>query len=625
MSFLHPEFLYFMLPPLFILFGFLLTQKESQAHFFSQEVMRKLRVSANSLTLRARNALFLLVGTLMIVALAQPVINEGVIQVKAKSADIMIAMDISDSMLGEDVYPNRLKLAKQKAMELLKEAPNERIGVIAFAKNSYLVSPLSFDHDAVGFLLRQLNTDSITEKGTDFLSMLDAVNSSLSKQSKKYLLILSDGGDKDDFSQEIASAKEKNIAVFVLGIGTSKGAPIKLEEGNFVKYKGNIIISKLNENISELATKSGGVYIQNLTSNDDIKAMLREIEKVSEQKELKSEDVHRYIPLFYYPIGLALFILLLATSSMSKRKAVHLPSVFLLFAIFFANPHAKADVLDFMKLKDAKEAYEAKEYEKAAKLYQEYGDSSKNGQSYYDAGNAYYKQQKYKEAIESYEKATFEDKESRANNFANMANAYAKQGSTENLKKAVQKYEDALKIKEDKQTRENLEAVKKAIQKEEQNSQEKKDSQENKDSKDKEKSDKNEKDSQENQKNNENNTSKENQKNSENNDSNSSQDKQKEEQKEDEEKQKQDAKEQKSKEDMNQTNEQKEQKQELQELDKNENNQTKEASPHNIPKKEMSDAEEQKWIQQLNLEKNTYMYRLNNQKIQKDDSNEKPW
>ena len=116
MSFLHPEFLYYMLPPLFILFGLLLTQKESHAHFFSQEVMSKLRVSANTLTLKARNALFLLMGFFMILALAQPVIEEGKVEIKAKSADIMIAMDISDSMLASDVYPNRLEAAKQKAL-----------------------------------------------------------------------------------------------------------------------------------------------------------------------------------------------------------------------------------------------------------------------------------------------------------------------------------------------------------------------------------------------------------------------------------------------------------------------------------------------------------------------------
>ena len=278
-----------MLPPLFALFGLLLTQKEAQASFFTQEVMDKLRVSANNLTLKARNVLFFVAGLLMIVALSEPVINEGTVEVKAKSADVMIALDISDSMLAEDVYPNRLKSAKQKALELLRQAPNERIGIMAFAKNSYLVSPLSFDHGAVSFLLSQLNTNSITEKGTDFLSMLKVVVDTSKSDSKKYLLVLSDGGDKKDFSKEIEFAKDNNVVVFVLGIGTQKGAPIKLENGSFIKQNGKIIISKLNENISDLATKSGGSYVQNVNSDSDVKRMLTEIKIFKHRLGIKSK------------------------------------------------------------------------------------------------------------------------------------------------------------------------------------------------------------------------------------------------------------------------------------------------------------------------------------------------
>ena len=465
MSFLHPEFLYYMLPPLFVLFALLLTQKESQAHYFSEEVMDRLRVSANTLTLRARNALFLLMGILMIIALAQPVIKEGTVKIKAKSADIMIALDISDSMLAQDVYPNRLEMAKQKALTLLDESPNERIGVVAFAKNSYLVSPLSFDTAAVSFLLRQLNTTSITEKGTDFLSILDVVSKTQEKQEKKYLLILSDGGDKRDFSQEIKMAKEKGIVVFILGIGTKKGAPVKLEDGTFIKQGGDIIVSKLNEKISDLAVKTGGVYIESTTSSDDIKAMFREITNISDEKELKSEEIQRYIPLFYYPLGLALFILLIATSSMSKREVVNVPSAFILFSLLFTNIHVEAGMLDVMDLKSAKEAYEQGDYVKSAKLYEKYADDSSNCEAYYNAANAYYKQKRYKEAIESYKKATFDTDEAKAKNYSNLGNAYAKEQGGESLQKAVEAYERSLEIKEDKDTRENLEEVKKLLKK----------------------------------------------------------------------------------------------------------------------------------------------------------------
>ena len=631
MSFLHPEFLYWMLPPLFILFGLLLTQKEAQGDFFSDEVMDKLRVSANTLTLKARNALFLLMGFFMILALAGPVIKDGTVKIKAKSADIMIALDISDSMLAQDVYPNRLKLAKEKAIDLLKSAPDERIGVVAFAKNSYLVSPMSFDHDAVGFLLRQLNTDSIREKGTDFLSLLNVVDRTIKKESKKYLLILSDGGDSSDFSKEIAYAKEKNIVIYILGIGTQKGAPIKLKDGTFIKHKGEIIVSKLNENISDLATSSGGVYIENIKSNDDIKTMLAEIENSSEQRELKSEEVQKFIPLFYYPVGMALFLLLIATSSMSKRERVQLPSVFILFALLFVSPNAEAGLLDFMELKEAKEAYTAGDYEKSQKIYSKYADMSNNANSYYNEGNSLYKQGKYPEAIESYNKATFDDDISRANNLANTGNAYVKQGKPEDFQKALESYEKSLELNDDKEVQENLEAVKKAIEKQKQEQQKKEQDNKEKQDKDKKSDDKNDsqdsKDSDENK-----DDSKDKEKSDEKNDSSKSKEsnddknedsddmKSKKEQEENKSQENNETKSQEKKEEVN--------KEKLKELENNEDNKTKNSgslSQDSTNKDEMSDAEEQKWLKQLNSQQNTYMYMLNDNKPIQRDTDEKPW
>ena len=105
---------------------------------------------------------------------------------------------------------------------------------------------------------------------------------------------------------------------------------------------------------------------------------------------------------------MALLILLIATSSFHKKSRAGVPSIFILFSLLFLNQHAEAGVLDFMDLKKAKEAYENGDYENSAKLYESYANESKNGESYYNAANGYYKQKKYKEAIESYKKATFE-------------------------------------------------------------------------------------------------------------------------------------------------------------------------------------------------------------------------
>ena len=608
MHFLHPEFLYYMLPVIFILFGLLLTQKPSQETYFSKEVMAKLRVSANTLTLQARNGLFFLMAVLMVVALAGPVIDEGKVEIKAKSADIMIALDISDSMLAEDVYPNRLKLAKQKALELLHLAPTERVGVIGFAKNSYLVSPLSFDSAAVAFLLRALDTNSITEKGTNFLSMLDVVDNSIKNESKKYLLILSDGGDKEDFSQEIEFAKEKNIVVFILGMGTTKGAPIKKPDGSFIKADGEIMISKLNENIKELATQTGGVYIQSLNSNADIKAMLSEIESHSEKKELKSQEIARFIPLFYYPLGLALLILLIATSSMSKRERMNVPSLFILALVFFHTPSLNAGLLDFMELEKAKVAYESGEYKESESLYKEYKKSTKNAEANYNIANSLYKQGKYKEAISSYEKATFDDKDKRAKNFSNLGNAYVKAGEKEGLKKALKAYESSLEIEENAETRENLEAVKKAIKEQEKQKQK----QENKDNKDK--SDKNEKSDKDEKSDKSDKSDKKDEENKKQSDKDKKSEDEKKKEQEEKDKKEQEAKDKKSKEKT---------KNEAEELE--DNNTTAQPKPSQTQPMQMSDEEEKKWLKQLSKKQTTYLYKLSPNKKFEENSDEKPW
>ncbi|MFA5233967.1 MAG: VWA domain-containing protein [Sulfurimonas sp.] len=610
MTFLHPEFLYYMLPPLFILFGLLLTQKEAHADFFSKDVMDRLRVSANTLTQRVRNALFFLMAFFMIIALAQPVIKEGKVEIKAKSADIMIALDISDSMLATDVYPNRLESAKQKVLTLLDSAPNERIGIAAFAKNSYLVSPLSFDTASVAFLLRGLETSSITEKGTDFLSMLKNVSKTQKSQEKKLLLILSDGGDKSDFGDEIEHAKKNGIKVFVLGMGTNQGAPIKLQDGTFIKHNGEIIISKINEDIAQLATKTGGVYIENTTSSNDIKTMLKEIMSMSEEKELKSQEIEKNRPLFYYPLGMALLILLIATSSFHKKTLSAKNSIFILFFLLFSNQHVEAGILDFMDLKKAKEAYESGDYEASAKLYSEYAQKSKNPESYYNGANAYYKQKKYKEAIESYKRATFEDGESRAKNFSNLGSAYAKEGD---LQKAIESYEESLKIKEDKETRENLKEVEKLLKKQEQDS-EKSSSDEDKNQEQKESDKEPNKD-----------------KSSDKDEKKEKQDSQESaesgEKREDEMKNSEGKKEKEPKDDEKKDDEKKEQKSssDLEKLDKKEEK-NKPSEPQESGKESiMSDAEEKKWIEQLNVNSQSYMYKLNDEESKSINDDEKPW
>ena len=601
MSFLHPEFFYYMLPPLLLLFTFILRKKDFQADFFSEEVMTKLRVGTNTLSLRGRNILFAIISVLIVIGLAEPVIKDGQVEVKSKSADIVIALDISDSMLAEDVYPNRLKFAKEKAMELLRIAPNERIGIVAFAKNSYLVSPMSFDHDAVGFLFKQLSTDSITEKGTNFLSLLNVVESTIKTTHKKNLLILSDGGDLGDFSAEIAYAKDKNIAVYILAIGTKKGAPIKKEDGSFITYKGEVIISKLNANIVNFSTATGGVYIESMKSSDDIKVMLHEIESSSEKKELKTEIIEKFIPLFHYPVGLALFLLLVAMSSLQRVS----PLMLIVVTLTTLPNESKAGLLDFLDLKEARKAYVDGNYTQAEKKYSQHANDTNNSQSYYNLGNAFYKQNKYDEAIKAYQKTNFDNNMSQAKNKANLGNTYVRQAKEKALENAIKSYEKSLQLSENKEVRENLEAVKKAL--EEQKKEKENKDEKNKDEKNNEDNEQNKKQDSNEQKNND--DSKESQKETTENS----------EKKESEEKKEEDSNDKESDEQDKQGDKEK-----LEEIEKNKADGESHTPNTNIPQEEkMSDAEEKKWLNKLNRQQNTYMYKLN--KPNQENTDEKPW
>ncbi len=620
MTFIHPQFLW-LLPIVFILFYFILTQKEHHELFFSNEVLDRLRVTTNMLTLKARNALFLLMIVFIIVALAGPAIEEGSVKVQAKSADIMVALDISDSMLAEDVYPNRLALAKEKILDLLQKSPQERIGIMGFARDAYLVSPLSFDHASVAFLVKQLNTDSITEKGTDFEQLLFSASKLLSKNEQKYLLVLTDGGDEDDFADAIAYAKEEGIKIFVLGMGKDEGVPIvDTRNGGYVKQNGSIILTRLNEEVSELALQTGGSYIEAIASNEDVDAMISEMHAKTKRKTLKEEEVMQYIPLFYYPLGMAMLLFLIATSSMSKRTRLEMPNVIVVMLILSMSLPLKAALMDFQLLDEAAKSYEAQDYNQSQRLYDDYATRMNDAEAYYNSANALYKQGEYKKAQKMYRKVFSDDESLEFSALHNLGNSYAKEATPESLQKAVQSYEKALKLQDDKETLENLERVKKALEKmkeqqENQDDQKQDDQKDEQDKKDKKKDSKDQKDQQKSDKESQDKEGDEAKKNDDKDSKKRSDDKPG--QDNDEKKKKeQEEKEQQNKEEQSQKSDQERQKDE-------EKKPAKAAATEND--KIMSDMEEQKWLNELNKNRAGHMYQLQQLKNKNERSYDKPW
>ena len=621
MIFLSPEFLYYMLPMLFALFMYVFIRKESHEHYFSKDILDKLKVNDTSLTLRQRDFLLFIVGALCIVALAQPVLEDGKVKVTSTSADILIALDISDSMLAQDVYPNRFEFAKLKALEFIKKASNDRIGVVAFAKNSYLVSPISFDTKTVSFLVSKLDTSSISQKGTDIFTMLETVSSIHTNTDEKYVLLLSDGGNAKDFSTEIEYANKKNIVVFILAIGEETATPIKKEDGSFIMDNDVVVLSKLNSAISELAIQTGGVYIQNTTSSRDITTMLDKILENSQHKELKSQEVERYVSLFYYPIILAMIILLAAFSSVGK-SVKHTVPIFIGCMFFASTSPLIADFFDFATLMKAKKHYEVEDYNTSAYIYKRYAQRSDNGEAHYNAGNAYYKDKKYLEALSSYSYARLEDKNQEANKLSNMGNTLVRLGTINTLQRAVKHYEASLKIKEDRSTRENLEAVKKALQENEKKI--KKEKEEEKiyaQQKGHNTGDQDEADDTNTKNKNKNNKGGNTSKNKKSDEKIApgvkakSEESQSQGDKNDDENSNGDGEAQNAKQDTK----------DLKDKNKLEVKKKNYDSRSTLQDNEMSDLEQAKWFKKLSINQSTYLYRLNEQRSENEEKNEKPW
>lgn len=460
MTFLHPEFIYMMLPILFILFGLLLTQSEVQEQFFSPRVLAKLRVDTNQLSAKVRNLFYFLMFLFIILALAGPVIEKGSAKVKVKGDPFYIALDVSASMLCEDVYPNRLEFAKLKVFELLKTGSQREIGLIAFAKSSYLVSPPTLDRDLLRFLLKPMQSGSVSEQGTNILTLLKAADKLSKEGEAKSVLIISDGGDKTDFTEEILYAKKHDIKVYVLGVGTKKGATIAKEDGGSIEHNGEPVISRYNPLLVSLATESGGRTIQ----ADEVTSFLeRRVEKVA-----ADEEKPIYFHLFIVPIGFAMLMLLLATSSFHRGEKHYVPSLLILGLMVFHPQALEAGLFDYKRLDDANRAYKNEDYRESSSSYKVYAMENQSVEATYNAANGYYKMGRYKMAVGLYESIHFVEGEKNHQLYHNLGNALAKLGSETALKKAIEAYKKALKFREDNETRENLVRVEKALKKREQ-------------------------------------------------------------------------------------------------------------------------------------------------------------
>lgn len=448
-----------MLIPSFILMYFILTKQNKLENYFSKTALNKLSISNQYFSNKTRNIILFLSLIFMIIALARPVTNEKINNSETSLTPIIIAIDVSKSMKAVDLFPNRLEFAKQKLLNILDNSKTEAIGVILFAKSSFLVSPVTEDFNSLKILIKNLDTGINFDNGTNIYSTLETTNKLLKNYSNKNLLLLTDGGDKENFDEEINFANKNGIKIYTLALATSNGSAIKEENGNYLTTKdGKIVNVKLNSKIKDLSLKTDGGYIEYSLDNKDIEQILDDINSKSNKEKFEERKYKTYTELFYYPLAIAIFLLLIAFSSMPSLKRTKLPIFILFFTFNFTNSQLIASsIFDFKTIKEANKAYENQDYNKASKEFEKLDSNEFRD---YNLANSLYKENKFKEAIDIYKNIKTSSNDLEFKKLHNLGNAYAKNSDFQN---AVDSYEKALKLKNDSTTKENLQLVKKLL------------------------------------------------------------------------------------------------------------------------------------------------------------------
>ncbi len=328
--FSHTEYLYFLfLIPLIIgLFWFVtVLQKRAIKRFGNFDTLIQLMPGFSTQRGWLKIIIFSTAIALIIVGLAGPQFGSKLTDVKRKGIEIIIALDVSNSMMAQDIQPNRLERAKQAISRLVDKLSDDRLGLIVFAGDAYVQLPITNDYISAKMFLSSINLGIVPKQGTAIGSAINLAASSFSPQSEssKVIVVISDGENHEDDPVEAAKhAAEQGIFVYAIGIGSPQGSPIPVSQENqnsFWKDKeGNVVVSKLDEEtLSKLAVAGNGKYIRATNTQLGLLPLFDEFSKM-QKTELKEKVYSEYNDQFQYFFAFALFLLVLEFIILERKN-----------------------------------------------------------------------------------------------------------------------------------------------------------------------------------------------------------------------------------------------------------------------------------------------------------------
>ncbi len=316
----HIEFLYaLILVPVFMVLFMLMKywQRKALAKFGDSHLMLKLIPQLSKSRPLIKFIFLMLAFMSLVVAIANPQIGSRLEKAQRKGIDLIIALDVSNSMMAQDIKPNRLDASKQAIVKVIDKLQGDRIGLIIFAGRAYTQLPITTDYAAAKMFLSTVSPDMLPVQGTAIgEAIILSTNSFSDNEHNKSIIVISDGENHEGNALEAAeSALEKGIKVYTIGMGLPEGGPIpEYTNGEITGYwkdsENNTVTTKLNEPIlQQIAAAGEGYYVRANNSQAGLNKILEEIDKL-EESEFETQTFSDYEDRFQYFIALALFLLI---------------------------------------------------------------------------------------------------------------------------------------------------------------------------------------------------------------------------------------------------------------------------------------------------------------------------
>lgn len=304
-------------------------KRKKISEFGSGNYLKRLAPEAST-TSKPFIKMILLAATVfaLVIALVNPKFGTKIETVKRQGVDIVFAIDVSKSMMAEDIAPSRLGKSKQLATQIINNLASDRIGIVGYAGSAFPMLPITTDYSMTKMYIQDMHTDMVSSMGTALHQAIEVGSNYFDDpKTSKVMILISDGEDHGDgISDAVSMAKDKGIKIITIGVGTPNGGQIPIKQnGKIIDYKkdtdGTTVVTKLNEaTLKEIAQSTGGVFMYGSKTDEVLQLVDQTLQKI-EKTDFESQQIADFQSQFQWFIGLALLLLVIDSLVLERRTA----------------------------------------------------------------------------------------------------------------------------------------------------------------------------------------------------------------------------------------------------------------------------------------------------------------